>query len=368
MDRILFSMKRIVKKTILKVKLYVPGKPIEEVKRELGLKDVIKLASNENPYGPSPKVLKAIHHASRELNRYPDGDCFYLRKALAKKCKVSGQQLIFGNGSDELIVLAVRVFVGKGDEVVIAKPSFLIYDIASRIAGANIKAVPLKDFRYDLKAMKKAVTKKTKIVFLGNPDNPSGMYLTKKEVNTFLKGLRRNILVFMDEAYYEYVRARDYVDSIKLLRSYKNLIVTRTFSKMYGLAGLRIGYGIANAELIDLLNRIREPFNVNSLAQVAAIAVLKDRAYYRGLAARNNAQRTFLYKNLRAMNVDFVNSYTNFVLVKIGTKASRVSKKLLKKGIIVRNMGAWGLNEFIRVTIGTAQENKRFIKSLKEIL
>ena len=361
-------MKSIVKKTILKVKPYVPGKPIEEVKRELGLRNVIKLASNENPYGPSPKVLKAIRQASKELNRYPDGDCYYLRKALAKKFKVSGQQLIFGNGSDELIVLAVRAFVGKGDEVVVAKPSFLIYTIASRIAGAHIKAVPLSDFHYDLKAMKKAITKKTKIVFLGNPDNPSGIYLKEKEVRVFLKGLRRDILIFIDEAYYEYVSAHDYVDSIKLLKSHKNIIVTRTFSKMYGLAGLRIGYGIANAELINLLNRIREPFNVNSLAQVAAMTVLKDRVYYRSLIVKNNTQRAFLYKNLAKLKVDFVNSYTNFVLVKIGSHASRVSNKLLKKGIIVRDMSAWGLNEFIRVTIGTAQENKRFIKSLKEIL
>jgi histidinol-phosphate aminotransferase len=361
-------MKSIVKKTILKVKPYVPGKPIDEVKRELGLRDVIKLASNENPYGPSPKVLTALRAASKELNRYPDGDCYYLRKALAKRLRVLNQQLIFGNGSDELIVLAVRAFVEKGDEVIIAKPSFLIYDIASRIAGAHIKAIPLKDFRYDLAAMKKAVTKKTKIIFLGNPDNPSGMYLTKKEMRTFLKGLRRNILVFIDEAYHEYVQAKDYIDSIGLLKSHKNVIVTRTFSKMYGLAGLRIGYGIAHAGLIDLLNRLREPFNVNSLAQVAALAALSDRAYYRRLAARTSAQRLFLCRNLKKCNLDFVESYTNFILVKIGRDASAVSQKLLKRGVIVRNMRAWGLSEFIRVTIGTAQENKRFIKSLKEIL
>ncbi|MCK5013034.1 MAG: histidinol-phosphate transaminase [Candidatus Omnitrophica bacterium] len=361
-------MKSIVKKTILAVKPYVPGKPIEEVKRELRLRDVIKLASNENPYSPSPKVLKAITQASKELNRYPDGDCHYLRKALAGKLNVSGKQLIFGNGSDELIVLAVRAFAGKGDEVVIAKPSFLIYSIVSAIAGAKVKAVPLKDFRYDLDAMKKAVTRKTKIIFLGNPDNPSGMYFTEKEIRSFLKGLRRNILVFIDEAYYEYVNARDYVDSLKLLRSYKNVIVTRTFSKMYGLAGLRIGYGIANAQLIDLLNRIREPFNVNSLAQVAAMVVLKDRAYYRGLAKKVNVQRKYLHESFKKLNLDFVASRTNFILVKTNDHSGNVAKKLLKKGIIVRDMSVWGLRRFIRVTIGSAQENKRLIKTLKEIL
>lgn len=361
-------MKRVVKKAILKVKPYVGGKPIEEVKREFGLKDVIKLASNENPYSPSPKVLKAIAKASRELNRYPDGNCYYLRESLAKKLKVSPGQLIFGNGSDELIVLAVRAFAGTGDEVVIATPSFLIYDIASRIAGATIKAVPLKNFRYDLAAMKDAVTRKTKIIFLGNPDNPSGMYLTEKEVRAFLKGLRRDILVFIDEAYFEYVSARDYVDSIKLLKSHKNVFVTRTFSKMYGLAGLRIGYGIADAGLTDLLNRIREPFNVNSLAQVAAMAVLKDQVYYRGLAKKTGMQRRFLCDSFKKLGLDFIESHTNFILVKVNDSVANVSKKLIRQGVIVRNMSAWGLNDFIRVTIGTGQENKRFIKTLKEIL
>jgi len=361
-------MKRVVKKTILKVRPYVPGKPIEEVKRELGLKSVIKLASNENPYSPSPKVRKAITRAIGELNRYPDGDCYYLREILAKQLSVSRSQLIFGNGSDELIVLAIRAFVDCGDEVVIAKPSFLIYDIAARIAGANIKAIPLKDFRYDLAAMKKQVTKKTKVIFLGNPDNPSGMYFTEKEVRNFLKGLRRDILVFIDEAYFEYVSAKDYGQSIELIKTYKNVFVTRTFSKMYGLAGLRIGYGVANAELIDLLNRIREPFNVNSLAQTAAIAVLKDRTYYRGLARKIEAQRKYLYKSLEGMNLDYVESFTNFILIKVKSKASSIAKKLMKKGIIVRDMSFWGLSKYIRVTIGTGVENKRFIKTLKEIL
>jgi len=361
-------MKRAVNKTILKVKPYIPGKPIEEVKRELGLKSVIKLASNENPYGPSPKVRKAIIRAIGELNRYPDGDCYYLREILAKQLNVKRNQLIFGNGSDELIVLAIKAFVRQGDEVVIAKPAFLIYDIAARIAGAKIKAVPLIDFRYDLVAMKEQVTKKTKVIFLGNPDNPSGMYFTESEVRNFLKGLRRNILVFIDEAYFEYVSAREYVQSIKLIKQNKNVFVTRTFSKMYGLAGLRIGYGVADAELIDLLNRIREPFNVNSLAQVAAIAVLRDRPYYRGLARKIAAQRKFLCDSFKRMNLEYVKSATNFILVKVNGKATHVAKQLMKKGVIVRDMSFWGLGKYIRVTIGTGVENKRFIKTLEEIL
>ncbi len=361
-------MKKVVKKAILKVKPYVPGKPIEEVKRELGLKKVIKLASNENPYGPSPKVLKAIEKASKGLNRYPDGDCYYLRQELAKRLNVSSDQLTFGNGSDELIVLAVRAFVNEGDEVIIAQPSFLIYDIASQIVGARIKAIPLKNFHYDLEGMKKAVTKKTKIIFFGNPDNPAGTYLTEQDVRIFLEGLRKDILVFIDEAYYEYVTAKDYVNSLKLLNFHKNVIVTRTFSKMYGLAGLRVGYGIANSELTGLLNRIREPFNVNSLAQAGALACLKDGAYYRELARKIEKQRKFLYTSFEKSGVFYRKSCTNFILVDVNQNASNVSKQLMKKGVIVRDMSIWGLNQFIRVSIGTEKENRKFIRLLREII
>ena len=361
-------MKRAVKKEVLQVKPYVPGKPIDEVKRELGLRDVIKLASNENPYGPSPKVLRAVMREARRLNRYPDGDCFYLRAALSQRLGIAGGQLIFGNGSDELIVQAVRALVDKGDEVVIAKPSFLIYDIAARIAGAKVRAVPLKDFRYDLNAMAKAVGRKTKIVFLGNPDNPSGKYLTEREVRGFLSKVRKDVLVFIDEAYFEYVEADDYVDSIKLLKTRANVMVTRTFSKMYGLAGLRVGYGIASREFAGILNRIREPFNVNSVAQAAALAALQDRAYYREIGRKIREQRQFLYRGLNNLNLDFVDSATNFVLVKVPGRASGIVRKLLKRGVIVRDMGFWGMNDYLRVTIGTAQENKRFIQTLKETL
>jgi len=361
-------IRQLAKKTIFRVQPYVPGKPIDEVKRELGLKSVIKLASNENPYGPSPRALRAIRAAARDVNRYPDGDCFYLRRALAKRLKVSPRQLIFGNGSDEIIVLAVRVFVNPGDEVIIADPSFLIYGIAARIAGADVKAVPLKDFAYDLGGMQKAVTDKTRIIFLGNPDNPSGKYLTQKQLEDFLNGLRENIIVFIDEAYYEYVRSKDYVDSLGLLKKHKNIIVSRTFSKMYGLAGLRVGYGVAGEEMIDCLNRIREPFNVNSLAQAAALACLNDQPYYRTIAREIERQREVLYRGVRKLGLKYVESYTNFVLIDMRQDASGIAKALLGKGVIVRDMSFWGLKQFIRVTIGTGAENKRFLNALTRIL
>jgi histidinol-phosphate aminotransferase len=361
-------MRHVARKSILNVSPYIPGKPIDEVKRELGLKEVIKLASNENPYGPSPKVLASIRKATTALNRYPDGDCFYLREALAKKLKVSKRQLIFGNGSDELIVMAIRAFVNEADEVVIAKPSFLIYDIASQIAGAHIKAVPLNGFHYDLEGMKRAVSPKTKIIFLGNPDNPAGTFIEHDPLRNFISSLRSDILIFIDEAYYEYVDDKSYADSLKLLNEFKNVFVIRTFSKMYGLAGLRIGYGIGQEEVVDLLNRVREPFNINSLAQVAALACLNDQTYYRKIAQAIKKERQFLYKSFARLKLQFEKSYTNFILIKIKGDSTVLTKQLMQKGVIIRDMSHWGLSNYIRVTIGTSQENKRFIKALEEIL
>ena len=216
---------QVANKYIFTIKPYVPGKPIEDVKRELGLKSVIKLASNENPYPPSKKVLAAIAKASLSVNRYPDGGCFILRKALANQLNVSEDQLIFGNGSDEVIVLAVKAYVGEGDEVIIAQPSFLIYDIASRLAGATIHAIPLKEFRYDLKAMKAKVSRHTKIIFIGNPDNPAGTYVNAEELEDFIQSISKNVLIFIDEAYFEYVKAQDYPDSLALLKKYPNVLL-----------------------------------------------------------------------------------------------------------------------------------------------
>ncbi len=361
-------MKNIARKSILAVKPYIPGKPIDEVRRELGLTKVIKLASNENPYGPSPKVRKAIMEASKNINRYPDGSCYYLRRELAKRLSISPEQLIFGNGSDEIIVLATRVFTSEGDEVVIARPSFLIYEIASKISGAAIKFVPLKDFHYDLAGMKKAVTRKTKIIFIGNPDNPAGTYVTKGDVLDFLKNLRKDIIVFFDEAYYEFVSAPDYPDTVGFLKRHKNIIVIRTFSKMFGLAGLRIGYGIGNPQVISLLERVREPFNVNSLAQAAALACLKDKGYYQKILGEIEDGRKELYQGFKKLGLPFVKSATNFILVNVQRNSLEVSQALLKKGVIVRDMGFWGLDTFIRVTIGTKKENREFMKALGEII
>jgi len=353
---------------IFKIKPYVPGKPIDEVRRELGLKSVIKLASNENPYPPSPKALAAMAKAAREVNRYPDGGCFLLRRTLAKKLNVDDDQLIFGNGSDEIIVLAVKAFAAKGDDVIIAKPSFLVYEIAATLSGARLHQVPLKDFHYDLEAMKAKINARTKIIFIGNPDNPAGTYISQRQVEAFLRCVPKSTLVFFDEAYFEYVQAKDYPDTLALMKKFPNVMTTRTFSKMYGLAGLRVGYGIASPEIIDILNRLREPFNVNSMAQAAAVAVLGDEAYYRHIAKDVSEQRQYLYRSLDSMDVAYELSFTNFILVNVGGDSSQVANALLKKGVIIRDMAVWGLKGYIRVSIGSASENKRFIKTLGEIL
>ncbi|MBI3601411.1 MAG: histidinol-phosphate transaminase [Candidatus Omnitrophica bacterium] len=358
---------QVANKYIFDIKPYVPGKPIEDVKRQLKLKSVIKLASNENPYPPSPKAVEAMTKTARGVNRYPDGGCFLLRRALAKHLKVGENQLIFGNGSDEIIVLAVKAFVGQGDEVIIAKPSFLIYEIACCLAGAKIHQVPLKNFRYDLKGMKDKLSKRTRMVFLGNPDNPAGTYINTREVADFMKTVGKQALVFFDEAYFEYVHAKDYPDTIQLMKTYPNVITARTFSKMYALAGLRIGYGIGQPRMVDILNRLREPFNVNSLAQAAAVAALSDQGYYRRIAREVEQQRRYLYRCLEGMGLPYEESFTNFILIQI-KNAAQIANALLRKGVIIRDMNVWGLKGFIRVSIGTPLENKRFIQTLGEII
>jgi histidinol-phosphate aminotransferase len=363
-------MEKLVRKNILNIKNYVPGKPIEEVRREYKLSDVVKLASNENCFGPSPKAVAAMRKMLDKVNRYPESSSFYLRKALSRFLKTAEDTIIFGNGSDEVIGLAIRTFVDPGDEIVIASPTFLIYEIASQIQAAVIKNVPLKEgFRYDLRAMKNAISEKTKIVFIANPDNPTGTYVTKKELDEFFKDLPGNVIVFLDEAYFEFAdfTYKDYPDGMDYLDR-PNVIVARSFSKIYGLAGLRIGYGVASPKMISYMERVREPFNVNLLAQFAAEAALGDKAFVNKTLKHVDGQKKELYGILRDMGLDYVESATNFVLIDMKRPCKEVFERLLRKGVIVRDMKAWGLDTFIRVTIGTLEENRRFVKALKRIL
>ena len=363
-------MKNLVRKNIFDVKQYIPGKPIEEVERELGLKDVVKMASNENCLGVSPKAIEAIRKNLKDVNRYPDSSMFYLKKKLSRILGVKEENLIFGNGSDEIIVLAVKTFLNDNDEAVIAKPTFLIYEIATQVQNAKIRFVPLtSDFRYDLAAMSRAVTPRTKIVFIANPDNPTGSYISKKELDDFFKALPRNVIIFLDEAYFEFAdyTFADYPNGIDYLSKH-NVIVARSFSKAYGLAGLRIGYGISDPQIINYMERVREPFNVNLLAQAAALAALDDKAFLEKTLRYVDGEKKFLYGAFRKMGLKYVESATNFILVDVKKDCRQVFDMLLKKGVIVRDMKGWGMETFIRVTVGTRTENKKFIKALTEVL
>ncbi len=348
---------------IKSIKPYVPGKPIEELERELGISDSIKLASNENPLGPSPLAIKALYNSVNDLNRYPDGNCYHLRQVLSEKLQVQPEEIVFGNGSNEIIELAVRTFLCPGDEALMAHPSFVVYStIVQAVQGNNI-VVPLKNWRHDLQKMASKVTKKTKIVFIANPNNPTGTINTKAELNTFMKRIPKKILVIVDEAYYEYVASSDYADSMKYFREGRNILILRTFSKIYGLAGLRIGYGIAGAEIIDAMNRIRQPFNVNSLAQRAAVAALKDEKHLEKTKLTNEKGKEYLYKELEALKITYIPTEANFIYILLKDMTSvEIYNSLLGKGVIIRPMG----ENTIRVTIGLPKENRKFIKALQE--
>ena len=356
---------KLARKILEGVTPYTPGKPIEEVQRDLGIPSATKLASNENPLGPSKKALEAVRSALTSLHRYPDGSCFYLIRKLAAHWGVAPEQLIVGNGSDEIITFAVRAFVEPGDEVVIAHPTFLIYRIASQLAGAKIRTVPMKDFRYDLAAMRRAVTGRTKMVFIANPDNPTGSYVTRAEVEAFLEGLSPDVIVFFDEAYAELADVPDYPDTRPWLGR-RPVIIARTFSKAYGLAGLRVGYGMAPPDLVEAMHRVREPFNVNSLAQAAAAAALDDGEHLEATRRLLREEKRKLSGALKEMGFCCVPSATNFILFHAGPQAGEMAQALLRKGIIVRHMQAWDLPEYLRVTIGLPEENVVFIQTLKQ--
>jgi histidinol-phosphate aminotransferase len=346
---------------------YEPGKPIEEVEREYGIAHSVKLASNENPLGPAPKALAAIRDRLGQLHRYPDGDCFYLKNGLAQKLGVAPERLIFGNGSNEIIELAVRTFMRPGDEAVMAEQAFVVYQLVVQAAGGKGIQIPLNNFTHDLAAIGAAITAQTRIVFLANPNNPTGTIYRREEWEGFLKNVSPDVLLIVDEAYFEYVQDPDYPDSLRYHGAGRAILTLRTFSKLYGLAGLRVGYGIAPKEIIALMQRVRQPFNVNAVAQWAALAALDDGDHVQRSLAVNALGRKYLSDEFVRLGLEFVPSHGNFILLRVG-RGQEVFAQLLKRGVIVRPMGAYNFPAHIRVTVGTEDENHKFIGAISEIV
>jgi histidinol-phosphate aminotransferase len=351
---------------ISQIEPYKPGKPEEELMRELNLDRVIKLASNENCLGPSPMALEAMQQAASKTHRYPDGSGYYLRKALAKKLNVDFPKIILGNGSTDLVNMIARTYLEPGDNTIAADQTFLMYKIATLTMNATCVQVPLLNFKCDLAAMAKAVNPRTKIVYLANPNNPTGTISTWAELENFLSELPGRVLLVLDEAYFDYVEDNEYPDGILFLDKYPNVIVLRTFSKVYGLAGIRMGYGIACEEIIENLNRVRSPFNTNVLAQSAALAALEDHNHVTRSRNTNREERRFLEEGLSRLGVPFVPSVANFILIPI-EQATKIYEALLHQGIIVRPMNSFHMQEGLRVTIGKHEENVAFLNALSKV-
>ncbi len=348
---------------------YPPGKPIDEVEREYGISGSVKLASNECPLGPSPLAVKAVETNLSSLNFYPDGSGHYLKRKLAKRFGLEPSNLILGNGSNEVIELIARAFMEKGDEAVMGDPAFIVYRLITLAVGGVPRPVPLKDFVHDLDAMAGAITPKTKVVYVANPNNPTGTVASSSEMTCFFDAIPEDVLIVWDEAYHEYADGLDgYEGAATWLKKKSNLIILRTFSKAYGLAGLRVGYGMASKEVIDLLDRVRQPFNLNSLALAGAEAALDDAAHIEKGRQVNSDGMAFLTDELDKMGLNTVKSFANFILFDAGRDGDTLYEELLKKGVIVRPMTGYGLKNFLRVTVGLPDENKRFIETLKSTL
>lgn len=345
---------------------YVPGKPIEELERELGITDIVKLASNENPLGPSDKVLEVLVQASKEVTRYPDGNGFSLKKALAEKYQLNTEQITLGNGSNDVLEMIARAFVSNTDAVLFSQYAFAVYPLVTQAIGAQSVIAPARNYGHDLQAMSTLITERTKLIFIANPNNPTGTYLAADELEAFIAQVPATTLVVLDEAYVEY--GEQTAESIGWLEKYSNLIITRTFSKAYGLAGLRVGYALSHPDVADLINRIRQPFNVNSLALAAATVALKDDAYIIKTKHLNDAGMAQLMVGLNALGLKYIPSKGNFITIDVQKKGDDVFSDLLKQGVIVRPVTNYGLPKHIRVSIGLEDENQRFLDALKEVL
>jgi len=368
-DRIAANIEALVNAPLRDFVPYQPGKPIAELERELGIADSIKLASNENPLGPSPCAVAAIREALSGVHRYPEGSGHELVRKIAARIGVASDRVLIGNGSNEILELLMRGFMLPGDEAVFAHPSFAVYPLVVKALGGIGRAVPLRDLTHDLPAMARAITAKTKLLFVCNPNNPTGTAVTKEAFEAFLREVPDRVIVVADEAYFEYMDDPARVDSLQYQDSGKIVVTLRTFSKCYGLAGLRIGYGVGHPLLVDYLNRVRQPFNTNLLAQIGALAALDDDAHLRASVENNRRGKIALYEGLDALGISCTRTQANFILVHLpAANGQAVYDRLLRRGVIVRPMGSYDLPATIRVTVGTPTENARFLAALREVL
>ena len=350
---------------------YQPGKPISELAREIGLDEssIIKLASNENPLGTSPLALEAMENALNEVMRYPDGNGFELKNSLSKKYAVNSDQIVLGNGSNDVLELAARVFLNPGTSAVFSQHAFAVYPLVTQATGATGIVVPAKNYGHDIDAMLDAITPDTRIVFIANPNNPTGTFVPAPDVLRFLEHIPPDVLVILDEAYNEYLPDTSRVDTIKWLDTFPNLLITRTFSKIYGMAGVRIGFGLAHAQLSGLMNRIRQPFNVNSIGLAGALAAINDSEFVKRSYALNQAGMLQITTGLRQLGLTYIPSYGNFLSFKVeNSKTAAVYQYLLQRGIIVRPIGIYEMPEFLRVTVGLASENNKFLQLLESAI
>lgn len=353
---------------VQKLQPYIPGKPIEELQRELGLDSIIKLASNENPLGASEKVKAALTQELNQLTRYPDGNGFILKKALSEKYSVELNQITLGNGSNDVLELIARAFLNEQTSAIYSQHAFAVYPISVQAVGAQAIVTPAKNWGHDLVAMADAVVENTRVIFLANPNNPTGTWFTRAELTEFMSRVPKNVVVVLDEAYCEYAQPAEYPNGLDFLAEYENLIITRTFSKAYGLAALRIGYALSSPELADILNRVRQPFNVNHFALVAASIALQDNDYLEQTRALNQAGMQQLEQGFAELNLSYIPSIGNFIAVDFSIPSGDIYQALLKSGVIVRPVANYQMPTFLRVSIGIQEENQRFLAALTQVL
>ncbi|MFA5902404.1 MAG: histidinol-phosphate transaminase [Desulfobacula sp.] len=354
--------------TLSTIKAYEAGKPLKEVEREYKISHIVKLASNENPLGFSPKVHEAVNAQMKDMNRYPESSGFLLNQKLSQKFKVSPQNIVLGNGSDDIIALLAHGFLNPGDEALMPLPSFLMYEISVKTAKGSPVMVPLVDYSTNLKGLIEKISPKTRMIFITNPFNPTGSTISNDEFNDFLTQVPDDVIIIVDEAYIEFVRDQSVYNSLQKPLADPRIVTLRTFSKVYGLAGFRVGYGIMDCEIAELLNRIRQPFNVNTLAQAAAIASLEDEAFFNETVNTIHNGLDYLFSELGALGLTCLPTQSNFLMVDLKTDATKIFQELLKHGVIVRSMKSYGFDTFLRITAGTSQENETLIRSLKRVI